>query len=96
MAARGRVIAFFFFIIELILELVLRDQDRMLLSGGWFRKATLLLRNYVLSLLPSRSEENESAEIYFCENHQLNLSTLRMTAEAKVGLHLPTVQLYQA
>ncbi|XP_074611136.1 ATP-dependent RNA helicase A-like [Acropora palmata] len=34
----------------------------------------------------ARSEENESAEIYFCENHQLNLSTLRMTAEAKLQL----------
>ncbi|XP_068739681.1 ATP-dependent RNA helicase A protein-like [Montipora capricornis] len=34
----------------------------------------------------ARSEENESAEIYFCENHQLNLSTLRMTSEAKLQL----------
>lgn len=34
----------------------------------------------------ARSEENESAEIYFCENHQLNLATLRMTAEAKLQL----------
>ena len=64
-------------------------------SGGWLRKTTLLLHNHDVCLFPSRSEENESAEIYFCENHQLNLSTLRMTAEAKVGLHLATVRLFQ-
>ena len=32
----------------------------------------------------SRSVEDESAEFRFCESHQLNMSTLRMTSEAKV------------
>ncbi|KAJ7334340.1 ATP-dependent RNA helicase A [Desmophyllum pertusum] len=31
----------------------------------------------------ARSVEDESAEFYFCENRQLNMSTLRMTSEAK-------------
>ena len=31
-----------------------------------------------------RSVEDESAEYQFCESRQLNMSTLRMTAEAKV------------
>ena len=30
--------------------------------------------------------EDEAAEIHFCESRQLNMSTLRMTSEAKVRL----------
>lgn len=33
-----------------------------------------------------RSVEDESAEYHFCESRQLNMSTLRMTSEAKVRL----------
>jgi len=34
----------------------------------------------------ARSVEDESAEYHFCESHQLNMSTLRMTSEAKLQL----------
>ena len=35
-----------------------------------------------------RSVEDESAEYHFCESRQLNMSTLRMTSEAKVRVLL--------
>lgn len=31
--------------------------------------------------------EDEAAEYHFCDSHQLNMSTLRMTSEAKVRFH---------
>ncbi|XP_078384818.1 ATP-dependent RNA helicase A protein-like [Oculina patagonica] len=34
----------------------------------------------------ARSVEDESAEFHFCDSHQLNMSTLRMTSEAKLQL----------
>ena len=40
---------------------------------------------HYMALFPvCRSVEDESAEYHFCESHQLNMSTLRMTSEAKV------------
>lgn len=42
------------------------------------------LAQFVALFSCCRSVEDESAEYHFCESHQLNMSTLRMTSEAKV------------
>ena len=43
-------------------------------------------RNFVsFSVLFDSRDVGEDAEANFCENHQLNMATLRMTSDAKVG-----------